>query len=261
MKKIITIFCLTGIIVSCSKEDNVDKTIEPTFLNAVLKTAPTGMTSASEDIYNDILAADYELTVIANANYGLSDESIEANYVFGGVTPSTTTVTIDGVGTFDPNWGDDSYMYQEEDFSGLFGTTVDISGNDDSNQSNNFQISFYVPEEIKADLIPTDGTNRIEREGDLVLSWNPDSNNPTDQIAIYYEVFGGDMMEGNDPIDASIFVTDDDGAYDFSHLVSNNDISQIKLILIRGNSSLVETSIGQILLNVRSEDHHFYDVY
>ncbi|MEQ9263126.1 MAG: hypothetical protein RLP14_08200 [Owenweeksia sp.] len=261
MKKLTLFFLVAGLAMACNKDQNSSRSSNNNPFSGILKLIGANMTTETQRIYDEMNEADYEFTIISTSNFGMySEDSPEENYLLGGVTPETMTVDVNGIHNFDPNLGEDSYLYQGIDFSSLYGNTIDIAGTDYQNSNNDFLETFYVPLEIRADNLGENGTNFINEDSPMALGWVPDPNNPTDQVAILYELYVGDLME-SEPVEKDVILTADNGSYDLNEIInSNNNVTQIRFTLTRGNSALVSTDIGNVFVNVRSEDHHIYDI-
>jgi len=245
MKKIAILLLISFFVFSCNKENKIIKS--PGGLIGPFYAALSGLnlTPYSQDIYDNIFDADRAFDILITHNQGQY-----VSFLVMGSLNENSSISLNNQ-LFSPNLDPISYFYAG-DGEPYYGTTTNLIYRENSDTLSS--LSFYSPEPIVADKISNDGM--IERTATSTLTWNDDPNNQAGQVVLVITSYSDEFETS---IDEQILVIDDIGYYDVSDSYQNTNVKAIKMILIRGNGQNVTMSDGgEIFMNVRSQDHHFY---
>lgn len=257
MKKIKILTCALVLLASsCSKDKVNTKETGSPFGNILSKLSGYDLNEEEQRIYDAMNAADSELAVIHNANLGI--ESSSGDYKFGGTISGSSSVDFGAIGQFQPNIGDYTYLYSNDDLSQLFDNVASLTVIE---ETDTHTVSFVVPDIILADRLDS-GDLLLDREENHTLSWNADpTNNVTGRVAVLIRAYSTVKHEdGGSVYQENLILTEDDGALSISSYLSDPEITQVWISLARGNGELISMNDGDVLVNIRTIDHHIYSI-
>lgn len=205
-------------------------------------------------VAEELEEAVYNLTVNASASFGKYPQDLDRVVIFGGYTPNNLQLQVNDY-TYSASENGGWYRPGEE-FKTFFDNTLSVQI---SNGVSSNQFTFHAPKLIAFKKLGQGNSLEIGKEGNL-LEWNTDPNNTTGQVVLSVKCYDNEELgEHKGLIYSDIFVIDDKGSYDISHITSQNGIKRIEIELGRGNGgSFVDEVNGNTFFNVKSSDYHEY---
>lgn len=236
-------------LISCNPE-KMDDSNPGIWDEAISTLTDYSLNDDAQQVYDDASASEYELAVVNTSNFGE-----QKNRKLAGVARGYGSVTISGQ-TYNANLEPDNFMlYEQDGFSNMYGQNVELSAGSE-------YVSFYSPEVLAANKVSTSNDGwEITSGGSHELTWNEDPSNPTEKVVIYYVIYEGDNMSSGE-LDSDYIVTEDDGTYDISSLVNEPGAASLYINIGRGNGAKFASGEEEsyTFFNVRSSDHHYYQI-
>ncbi len=247
MKYNILILSIILLFVACSKESNVsvdEKKVENTYF----KLSET-LNKKALELYKIYENKDYSGSFYATSNFGRF-VSAKAN----GKTPNDFIIEINkDIVKPDENG---MFLHYDKKYLNYFGKTIEFKVFD-SKVANKYEL--YIPSQFRMnDLINENETLDINRIGND-LYWNADKANKAG-VLLSYELYNKDtFLEGSKMIRSNFELLEDNGKYNFDHLVKEKSVKAIKLVFTRANAvNFVNQDKKNIMISFRSQDHHYY---
>lgn len=247
------ILLLLFVAMSCSKEDA--KSVKPNENNGPLEQLQQykNLNAEADRIVDDVQDPDWHFGITADAGWGTLDMSPESNdLLMSGKTPTNLELFIDG-DKYTPARSDGTWFQGNSTFPGYYGKTVDIEiilGNDQ------FTFERYIPEPVLANKLSPNGSMTIDRTGNT-LEWTPDPDNPSNKLGLYYNLYDSTSFS-TAAYDGDVLIIDDDGSYNFDHLISDSKCKRISLSLVNGNTASFTVKGEKYLFDISTYDNHNY---
>lgn len=207
-------------------------------------------------LYEDVFDYEDNITVVDNPNFGSYSSSPQYDIFIGGSSQNGVLLKINGT-PYEPLPAG-NFLKQSLEFKSYYGTNVNFELSKNGIVIDNK--TLYIPDQALALKLSDSNTVMINRTGNM-LSWNADINNPCQKVILYYSLYSNhDFISNQGLIGTDFKLLEDNGSFNLDNLISNNQVKRIAFKLVRGNGFSVDIEGTKTFINIRSVDHHEYNI-